>query len=132
MIKNNSIKHFNNIIVCAALANYTPKKQKGKISSGKENLSIICVQSPTILDALRLQAPRIKIIAYKTEEKKINVKKQTQQLLTKHHLDGAIGNTIAGFGVTDNEIFILKKNGKSSWKKGKKEELAPFILDMIK
>jgi phosphopantothenoylcysteine decarboxylase/phosphopantothenate--cysteine ligase len=132
MIKNNSVKHFNSIIVCAAIANYSPKKQKGKIPSGKENLSIICVQAPTILEALRLQAPRTKIIAYKTEEKKIDVKRQTQQLLTKHHLDGAVGNTIAGFEVKDNEIFILTKNGKSSWKKGKKEELAPFILNMIK
>jgi phosphopantothenoylcysteine decarboxylase/phosphopantothenate--cysteine ligase len=132
MIKNNNVKHFNSIIVCAAIANYTPKKQKGKIPSGKENLSIICIQAPTVLEALRLQAPCTKIFAYKTEEKKINVKKKTQQLLTKHHLEGAVGNTIAAFGVKDNEIYILTKNGKSSWKKGKKEELAPFILDMIK
>jgi phosphopantothenoylcysteine decarboxylase/phosphopantothenate--cysteine ligase len=132
LIKNNRIKHFNNIIVCAAIANYIPKKQKGKIPSGKKNLTILCVQAPVILEALRLQAPHATIIAYKTEEKKINVKRKTQQLLTKYHLDGAVGNTIAGFEAEDNEIFILRKNGKNSWKKGKKEELATFILDMIK
>ena len=132
LIKDKNVKHFNSIIECAAIANYTPKKQKGKIPSGKETLTIMCVQAPTILEALRLQAPHAAIIAYKTEEKKINVKKKTQQLLTKHHLDGAVGNTIAGFGARDNEIFIFTKNGKSSWKKGKKEELASFILDMIK
>ncbi len=132
LIKNNSVKHFNSIIICAAIANYTPKKQKGKIPSGKKNLAIICVQAPTLLEALRLQAPYATIIAYKTEEKKINVKRKTQQLLTRYHLDGAVGNTIAGFGGEDNEIFILSKNGKNAWKKGKKEELATFILDMIK
>ena len=72
------------------------------------------------------------IIAYKTEEKKINVKRKTQQLLTKYHLDGAVGNTIAGFGGKDNEIFILNKNGKSAWKKGKKKSLLRLSLDMIK
>jgi phosphopantothenoylcysteine synthetase/decarboxylase len=132
LMKNNSVKRFDSIIVCAAIANYIPKKQKGKISSGKETLSIECVQAPTILNTLRLRVPHATIIAYKTEEKKRNVKRKTQQLLKKHHLDGAVGNTLAGFGGKDNEIFILPKKGKSTWMKGKKEELAPIILDMIK
>ncbi|VVB61356.1 Dihydromethanopterin reductase (acceptor) [uncultured archaeon] len=132
LIKNNSVKRFNSIIVCAAIANYIPKKQKGKIPSGKEKISIECFQAPTILKTLRSRVPHTTIIAYKTEEKKINVKRKTQQLLMKHHLDGAVGNTLAGFGAKDNEILILTKKGKSSWKKGKKEELAPVILDMIK
>jgi phosphopantothenoylcysteine decarboxylase/phosphopantothenate--cysteine ligase len=132
LLKNNRIRQFNIIIVCAAIANYTPKKQRGKIPSGKEKLSIECVQAPTILETLRLRVPHATIIAFKTEEKKIDVKRKTQQLLMKHHLDGAVGNTLAGFGATDNEILMLTKKGKSTWKKGKKEELASFILDMIK
>jgi phosphopantothenoylcysteine synthetase/decarboxylase len=132
LLKNNRIKYFNSIIVCAAIANYIPKKQRGKIPSGKEKLSIECIQAPTILETLRSQVPHVKIIAYKTEKKKVDVKRKTQQLLLKHHLDGAVGNTLTGFGAKDNEILMLKKKGKSTWKKGKKEELASFILDMIK
>jgi len=132
LIKNNRIKHFDSIIVCAAIANYIPKKQKGKIPSGKEKFSIDWTQAPTILETLRSRVPHAKIIAFKTEEKKINVKRKTQQLLTKHHLHGAVGNTLAGFGAKDNEILILTKNGKSTWKKGKKEELASVIIDMLK
>jgi len=132
LIKNKNLKHFNSIIICAAIANYIPKKQKGKIPSGKEKLFIECVQAPTILEILRLHVPHATIIAFKTEEKKINVKRKTQQLISKHHLDGAVGNTLAGFGAKDNEIFILTKKGKSTWKKGKKEKIASFILDMIK
>jgi phosphopantothenoylcysteine synthetase/decarboxylase len=71
------------------------------------------------------------IIAFKTEEKKKNVKKRTQQLLKKYHLDAAVGNTLGGFGGADNEILLLTKKGKSVWKKGKKEELASVILDML-
>jgi phosphopantothenoylcysteine decarboxylase/phosphopantothenate--cysteine ligase len=132
LMKNNMVKHFDGIIVCAAVANYVPKKQRGKIPSGKEKLFIECAQAPTILETLRSRVPHAKIIAFKTEEKKINVKRKTQQLLTKHHLDGAVGNTLAGFGAKDNEILILTKKGKSTWTKGKKEELASVILDMIK
>ena len=132
LLKNNRIKQFNSIIVCAAIANYIPKKQRGKIPSGKEKLFIECVQAPTILETLRSRVPHATIIAYKLEEKKIDVKRKTQQLLTKYHLDGAVGNTLAGFGAKDNEILMLTKKGKSTWTKGKKEEIASFILDMIK
>jgi phosphopantothenoylcysteine decarboxylase/phosphopantothenate--cysteine ligase len=132
LMKNNSVKHFDSIIVCAAIANYIPKKQRGKIPSGKEKLCIECAQAPTILEILRSRVPHTTIIAFKTEEKKINVKRRTQQLLKKYHLDGAVGNTLAGFGSPDNEILLLTKRGKSTWKKGKKEELASVILDMIK
>jgi phosphopantothenoylcysteine decarboxylase / phosphopantothenate---cysteine ligase len=131
LLKDKKAKSFDNVIVCAALANYIPKKQKGKIPSGKETLTIDCVQAPVILETIRLQLPHAKIIAFKTEEQKKNVKRRTQRLLSKYHLDGAVGNTLAGFGGEYNEILLLNKKGKTTWKKGKKEEIASDILDMI-
>jgi phosphopantothenoylcysteine synthetase/decarboxylase len=132
MMKNNRVKQFDSIIVCAAIANYIPKKQRGKIPSGKDRLSIECSQAPTLLTTLRSHAPHAILIAFKTEEKKANVKRKTLQLLRKHHLDGAVGNTLSGFGAKENEILLVTKKGKSTWMKGKKEELASTILNMIK
>jgi phosphopantothenoylcysteine decarboxylase/phosphopantothenate--cysteine ligase len=132
LLKSNSVQHFDTIIVCAAIANYIPKKQIGKIPSGKEKFCINCTQAPIILEILRLRVPDAKIIAFKTEEKKKDVKRKTHKLLTKYHLDGAVGNTLAGFGGEHNEILLLSKKGKSIWKKGKKEELASVILDMFR
>ena len=132
LIKGNHVKQFDGIIVCAAIANYIPKKQKGKIPSGKPGFSIDCVKAPVILETLRSRVPDAKIVAFKTEEKKQNVKQKTQQLLSKYHLTGAIGNTLDGFGGEYNEILILTKKGKSNWKKGKKEELASDILDIFR
>jgi phosphopantothenoylcysteine decarboxylase/phosphopantothenate--cysteine ligase len=131
LIKSNSVTHFDGIIVCAAIANYIPKKQKGKISSGKERLIIECTEAPVILETLRKRMPNTKIIAFKTEENKKNVKRKTQQLFIRYHLTGAVGNTLDGFGGKDNEILILTEKGKCTWKKGKKEELASVILDML-
>jgi phosphopantothenoylcysteine synthetase/decarboxylase len=71
------------------------------------------------------------LIAYKAEEKKATVKRRTQQLLKKYHLDGAVGNTLAGFGARENEILLLTKKGKSMWTRGTKEELADAILDLV-
>jgi phosphopantothenoylcysteine decarboxylase/phosphopantothenate--cysteine ligase len=123
---------FEIIIVCAAIANYTPKKQKGKIPSGQDKLIVELNQAPVLLESLRSSLPHAKLIAFKTEEKKGNVKRKTQQLLKKYHLDAAVGNTLAGFGAEQNELLLLTKKGKSTWKKGKKEELASAILDLAK
>jgi len=132
LLKDKRVKHFDSVIVCAAIANYLPKKQKGKIPSGKETLTIDCFQAPVVLETLRSRLPQGKIIAFKTEEQKKNILRRTRLLLSKYHLDGAIGNTLAGFGGEYNEILLLTKKGKSTWKKGKKEELASIILDMLR
>jgi len=132
MMENKRVKQVDAVIVCAALANYVPKRQKGKIVSGKETLAITCVKAPIVLEALRTLLPQAHIIAFKTEEKKNTVPKRTRQLLMNYHLDGAVGNTLAGFGGESNEIFLISKKGKHIWKKGKKEELASVILDMLR
>ena len=132
VMKKPNLEQFDSVIVCAAIANYLPKRQRGKIPSGKETLTIECVKAPIVLETLRSRLPKATIIAFKTEEKKQQVQRRTQQLLTKYHLDGAIGNTLAGFEGDSNEIFLLRKKGKGSWKKGKKEELASFILDLLR
>ncbi len=125
------LRKFDCVIVCAALANYIPKKQKGKIHSGKGRFSIDCVQAPVVLEKLRSKFPEAKIVAFKTEEKKSDVKPKAQLLLKKYRLDGAVGNTLAGFGGTSNEVLLLPKKGKSTWMKGKKEELGSVILDLL-
>jgi phosphopantothenoylcysteine decarboxylase/phosphopantothenate--cysteine ligase len=132
LTKKLSSKQFDVVIVCAAIANYIPKKHHGKIPSGNEKFTLEFTPAPVVLPALRSALPHAKVIAFKTEATKATVRRRTQRLLIQYHLDGAIGNTLAGFGTKDNEIFLLTKNGKSPWKKGKKEELASAILDMVR
>jgi phosphopantothenoylcysteine decarboxylase / phosphopantothenate---cysteine ligase len=124
-------KQFDGIILCAAIANYTPVKQKGKIPSGKATLEIQCSPAPIILQDLRKFAPQAKLVAFKAEEKRSTVKEKTRQLLKQYHLDGVIGNTIDAFAASDNEIFIRTTKGKETWMKGKKEDLADIIFDHI-
>ena len=131
LLNDKGVSRFDGVIVCAALANYIPRKKKGKISSGKEKISIDCVPAPVVLETLRLKAADARVVAFKAEEKKSMVKRKTLELVRKYRLDGAVGNTLGGFGRESNEILLLKKNGNTVWKKGKKEELASSILDLV-
>lgn len=131
LIKNNQ-NNFDTIIVCAAIANYIPKKHKGKISSGKEVLSIELTPAPNIIEKFKLLSPKSKIIAFKVEENKKNLMEKSSQLLQKNKIDFVIANTVTAFGKDKNDILIINKNGKCKNKKGRKEDLANFILNLTK
>ena len=131
LLKSNK-KTFDAIIVCAAIADYLPKKHKGKISSGKNKLTIECSPAPKIIQKIREVAPKSKIIAFKVEENKKDLKEEAVKLLSKNNLDVVVANTISAFGADENEILIIDKKRKSITKKGKKEQLAGYIIDTIK
>ena len=132
LLKNNNLKKFVVIIVCAAIADYLPKKYKGKIPSGKKKLVLEMSPAPKILQKIRSITTKSKVIAFKVEQNKENLKEKTYELLKKNKLDFVIGNTVSAFGKDKNEIWITDKRRKTIYKKGDKEELANYILDVIR
>lgn len=132
ILKSKDLKIFDVIILCAALSDYIPKKQAGKISSGKNKLVIELSSAPKIISSLRKKAPKSKIIGFKVEEKATQLKEKALNLLKKNNLDFVVANTISSFNRDENEIWIIDKKGKSNHKKDKKERLADYILDTIR
>ena len=132
LIENKDLKRFDVIIICAALSDYAPKKQKGKIKSGKEKLTIELIPTPKIIPKLRKKSPKSKIIGFKVEDERDNLIDRAKALLINNNIDFVVANTIKGFKGDDNEIWIIDKKGKTIHKKGNKEELTEYILDSIK
>ncbi len=132
LVEEKNLKIYDLIIVCAAISDYIPIKQKGKISSDKEKLIVELKQAPKIISLLRKKSPKSKIIGFKVEDKKDKLSDKAINLLKKNKLDFVIGNTISGFEGKENEIWIFDKKGKSIHKKGKKENLTNIILDLVK
>jgi len=132
LVKTKNIDGFDYIFVCAAISDYIPIKKKGKIPSGKKNLSIDLKPTEKIIDKIRKLAPNAKIIGFKAEEKSKNIAEKGFNLLKKNKLDFVIANIISGFKSDENKIWVINKKGKSFSKKAKKEDLASFILDKLK
>lgn len=132
LVKTKDLKKFDIIILCAAISDYIPKKQKGKISSGKDKLIIEMSPAPKIISSLRKKGPKSKIIGFKVEENTVKLKEKAKDLLKRNNLDFVVANTISGFDKDKNEIWIIDKKGKCVHKKGEKEELAGQILDTLK
>jgi phosphopantothenoylcysteine decarboxylase/phosphopantothenate--cysteine ligase len=132
LVKTKKLQKFDIIIICAALSDYIPKKQGGKIPSGKDKLILEMKPAPKIISVLRQKAPKAVIIGFKVEGKKETLKNKSMELLKNNKLDFVIGNTIAGFSSDENEIWLFDKKGKIVHKKEKKESLVDIILDTIK
>ena len=62
LLKNTDIKKFGIIFVCAAIADYIPKRQKGKIPSDKNKLVLEMQKAPKFISQLRELAPKSKIV----------------------------------------------------------------------
>ncbi len=123
---------FDIVFVCAAIADYLPIKQKGKIPSKKEKLVIELFPTSKIISKIKSKFPKAKIIAFKLEENKNNLKKKSYDLLKRNNLDFVVGNTISSLENDKSEILIIDKKGMSKNKMDEKEEIASYILDVIK
>jgi phosphopantothenoylcysteine decarboxylase/phosphopantothenate--cysteine ligase len=132
LLQTNNMKKFDIIILCAAIADYLPKKHKGKIPSGKKKLILEMSPAPKIIQKIKTITPKSKIIAFKVEQQKDNLKNKAYDLLKKNKLDFVIGNTVSAFAKDKNEIWIIDKKGKTIHKKGNKEELSNHILNTIR
>jgi len=132
LLKNNNLKKFDSIIVCAAIADYVPKKKTGKIPSDMTRLVLELKPASKIISELRKKAPDAKIIGFKVEEKKEKIEEKAFKLLKKNNLDFVIANTVSGFDKEKNEIWIIDKKRKTRFRKGKKEHLADHILNVLK
>lgn len=131
MIHSTDLKEYDAIIVCAALADYLPKKQHGKIRSGRKHIEIVCLPSEKILPILKEKSPHSAIIAFKVEESMKSVKSAATKLLEKYDLFAVIGNTIEGFSADSNEILVVQNKKQSKKYKDSKDNLAKIILDLL-
>ncbi|MEM1513498.1 MAG: bifunctional phosphopantothenoylcysteine decarboxylase/phosphopantothenate--cysteine ligase CoaBC [Candidatus Thermoplasmatota archaeon] len=119
-------KKYDAIINCAAISDFIVKKRKGKIESGKK-FSISLNPSPRINPMLK-KIGKV-VIGFKLEDK--NIFERAHKRLLEDEIDYIIGNKINSIGKDYTEIWIIGEKGLIEKVKGKKEEIAKNIVDLI-
>ncbi|EMR73800.1 phosphopantothenoylcysteine decarboxylase/phosphopantothenate--cysteine ligase [Thermoplasmatales archaeon SCGC AB-539-N05] len=132
ILKKKSIGDFDIILVCAAIADYIPKKQVGKIPSGKQEFVLKLLPAPKIIKELRRLAPDSIMVAFKAEEKKKILMEKASAFLKNNKVDMVVANTVSGFGDKENEIWIMGKKARPIYVRSDKQLLAEKILDQVK
>lgn len=133
LIEETDITEFNTILLCAALSDYIPEKQKGKIPSGKKTISLQLSSAPKVIKHLKKKtSSKAQIVAFKVEEKKDDILEKAAALMKSYDIDMVVGNTIQGFESEENDVWIIKNNESPTHVKGKKGAIAEKILDRLK
>jgi len=130
LIKNSRLDSFDVLIVCAALADYIPKKQKGKIDSSKKECIIHCHAAKKILPLIRKKAFQNIVVGFKLAETKKQAISKARQLKNSLNLDLVVANTIEAIGGKKQRVWIVDDAQTVSCS-GSKEEVAQQILSYV-
>ncbi len=129
LIKMISQQQYDIILVPAALSDYAPVKQKGKISSDEEQITLTLTKLPKVLPKLRKSA---KFLAgFKAEstggEELI---KKAEVRMNEYSLDMIVANNIHDVSEKETKSIIIFKDKRETFE-GSKAELAERIIEGI-
>jgi len=125
-------------ISAAAIGDYQPQKQEGKIPSKQSSLTLTLTPTPKILSFVRSKFPVAKIVGFKAEakvSKKVLLQK-ARKSLKENQLDFVVANVVdkdrQGFAVENNAVVVLSKEDKQyELPLQSKRQLARELLNLI-
>ncbi len=117
------------VLVPAALADYAPEPQPGKIPSGKKELTLNLKAVPKVLDAIRKK--KVKLIAFKAEHGvgEAELVKRAKARLESVPLEMIVANDLHDVKAGETKVVMLRQNGRRSKACGSKASVANDIFD---
>lgn len=131
LITQTNLDTFDLIIVCAALADFIPDKQKGKIDSSTKTITIQAHAAEKMLPLIRKHAPSSTIIGFKLAETKEQAIMKAKNLQSKFSLDAIVANTIESLGSSTQSIWIVDQTEKMPSFEGSKEEVTNKVISYL-
>ncbi|MEW6069380.1 MAG: bifunctional phosphopantothenoylcysteine decarboxylase/phosphopantothenate--cysteine ligase CoaBC [Candidatus Thermoplasmatota archaeon] len=126
--------NFYDAIICpAAISDYIPEREAGKLSSEKERLSLSLHRAPKILELIRKNYKKY-LVGFKLESNvsKKELLERAYKKLKNEKLDLIVANDFKNISYESSEVLIIDRNKNVIVAKGRKEEIANRILDKIK
>lgn len=132
MEKHISTKGFHAVIHSAAVADYAPTKQEGKISSGLDELSIKTAPTPKIISHIKDWDSNIYLVQFKlevglSENELIN---KAAAGIKKNRADFAVANNKAGTSTTTAAAYLVEKDGSFA-RINTREDMYKKVLEKI-
>ena len=119
-------------LVPAALADYAPKKTKGKIPSNLKDLKLELKPLPKVIAALRKKR-RCFLVGFKVEHgvSKKELIARASKRLKSAQLSMIVANDLTKVGKAKSEVIIIDKKGKTEELKGSRTQIAEGIWSAI-
>ena len=124
-------------ISAAAIADYMPHKQEGKISSGKQDLVLELQPTRKVIKEVRENFPNLFIVGFKSLVN-VGMNELIRHASAQMHRDGLdlmvaneVRRTKKGFATDDNTVCIITPDGHETTVSASKSEIAREIFQEI-
>ena len=126
-----SMMDYHAVIVPAAISDYSPERQKGKIVSGMPELILRMKPTEKVLEHIRKRFEGV-LVAFKLEsvEDTEELIRRAERRAEEYGADVMVANRISDVGVEKTRAYIIRKNEVKGFE-GTKKELASKIVDII-
>jgi len=128
---------YNSLISVAAISDYTPDYQVGKIPSEQSELSIKLKPTTKIIKSIRKKFPSLFIVTYKAEVgiSKEELIEKGQQFLERNMVEMVCANWVGeadkGFMSNTNELFVIQKDKNFIPLNGSKQKIGKELALLI-
>lgn len=135
--KELSNSDYHGLIAVAAVSDYRPHYQMGKIPSKQTDLKLELVPTVKILEKIRESFPNLYLVAYKAEVgiTEDELLKRGREFQEKHRLDMVCANWVGepkkGFASETNDIFVIRSRIPLIHLKGSKKMIGERIAEII-
>ncbi len=126
-----SMMDYHAVIVPAAISDYSPERQKGKIVSGMPELILRMKPTEKVLEHIRKRFEGV-LVAFKLESVKDTEEliRRAERRAEEYGADVMVANRISDVGTEKTRAYIIRKNEVKGFE-GTKKELASKIVDII-
>lgn len=106
---------FDAIIAAAAVADFAPERQKGKVSSNRDEWTLVLRPTPKVIDRLAASAPQATLVIFKLEatQEQHQLVVRAQATMNRVGADLAVANFAAGMGRDDHPALLVEPDGST-------------------
>jgi len=133
LVDYSNLYRFDIIINCAAISDYTVKKERGKIESRTKKLVIELTPTPKVIEQIKKNAMESYIVAFKLESGLTNKKliDVATKRLNELDIDMIIANDFEEVQGEKGRVHIINRNKSVKTIEGRKTENANEIFNEI-
>lgn len=121
------------VILAAAVSDYAPEPEKGKIST-KETVTIVLRELPKVINEVKIIAPEVYLVGFKllVNSTKQELLEAMQKQSSRTGADLVVGNDLRDIRANEHQLALLYKDGRFGAYGGKPgKDLADLLVFAI-
>ncbi len=122
---------YSHIWMPAAIADYSPVVDAGKIASEQEDLAIHLKPLPKVIERVRAATQDSILIAFKAEADADHLIERAQGRLERYGAQFIVANTAAAFSADETEVHLVAPDREVAVFHGDKEQVLRDVVDAV-